>query len=145
MRRGRTALIGLLLVALLPLGGCAARTRPTLIRIDSAVYQTTRGIFEAAVILGDNKIITPQQELAIQQAILPVAQLGETATAAIAAWVEGPTPQALRDLVTALGNLSQTVVRTFGSNDAAKATLLEKIVLAQQAVLTIISIMGGTR
>lgn len=142
----RAATIAVLAAVLAaPLSGCqtAAQIRPTLIRVDSAVYQTTRAVFEAAVLLGDTKVITPQQELKIQEAILPVAKLGEAATLALAAWESGPTPQVLKDLVRALGDLTDVVVRVLVDNDAAQASLLAKIASAQQAVLTIVTLMGG--
>jgi len=124
--------------------GCGPKTKPTLVKVDAAAYTSIKAIHETAVVLGNAKVITPQEELKIQEAILPVTILGEQATRALDAWKSGPTPPELQALVREMGKLVTAIVGIIPQNDQAKAVLLEKIALAQQAVAAIlVIIMGG--
>lgn len=142
MRRRLT--LGLLTLALLPLvAACQPKAKPTLVRVDSAIYQSVRAIHETAVVLGQAQVITPDQELQLQKAILPVAQLGEQATRVLASWTGGATPPELQALVREMGGLAQQVVLILPQNDAAKAALMEKVVLAQQAIAAVLLILAS--
>lgn len=133
----------LLTLALLPfVVACQPKTKPVLVKVDSAIYQSVRAIHDTAVVLGDAKVITPAQELAVQEAILPVAQLGEQATRVLAAWTGGTTPPELQRLVTEMGALAQKIALLVPQNDAAQAALLGKIVLAQQAIASVLLVLS---
>ena len=129
--------------AFLTLFGCGPKTKPTLVKIDTAVYDSVKALHDTAIVLGQSGILTPAQELAIQKALLPVAQLGEQATRVIAAWKSGPTPPELQQLVKALGDLTAEIVTLIPQESGAKATLLAKIAAVQQAVLTVLVVVGG--
>lgn len=140
----RRLLTGVLTLALLPwVAACQPKAKPTLIKVDSAIYQSVRAIHETAVVLGQAQVITPAQELQLQKAILPVAQLGEQATRVLAAWTGGTTPPELQALVREMGGLAQQVVLILPQNDAAKAALMEKVVLAQQAIAAVLLILAS--
>lgn len=123
--------------------GCGPTTKPTLVKTDAAVYQAVKAIHETAVVLGQSGVITPAQELRIQQALQPVARLGEQATRVIVAWKSGPTPPELQQLVKALGGLVSEITKVLPVDGPGKAALLEKVALAQQAILMVLAVMGG--
>lgn len=136
---------GLLLLALIPLVvACQPKAKPTLVKIDSAIYESVRAIHETAVVLGTAQVITPQQELQVQEAILPVAQLGEQTSRVLQAWTGGTTPPELQALVREMGALAQKIVTLLPQNEAAKAALLEKVVLAQQAIAAVLLVIGAS-
>ena len=129
--------------ALLQSNGCGPQTKPILVKTDTAVYESVKAIHETAMVLGKSGVLTPAQELRIQLALVPVAKLGEQATLVIVAWKSGPTPPELQQLVRALGGLVNEIVAVIPQESAAKAALLEKVALAQQAILIVIAVMGG--
>jgi hypothetical protein len=134
----------LLLLLFLPLvWACGPKTKPTLVKVDSAVYTSIKALHDTAVVLGNAKIITPQQELKIQEVILPITVLGEQATRALDAWKSGPTPPELRLLVEEMGKLAQKIIEVIPQNDQAKAALLEKVAIAQQAIAAVLIIITG--
>ena len=136
----------LLTLILIPfVAACQPKPKPTLLKVDAAVYQSIKALHETLVVLGNAKVITPAQELRLQEAILPVTILGEQATRTLAAWKSGPTPAELQRLVAEMGKLTQQIVAIIPQNDAAKAALLEKVALAQQAIATVLLVMtaGG--
>ncbi len=142
----RTRLVTLALlpaVAALALAGCGPKVKPILIKVDTGIYTSIKAIHETAVVLGTAKVITPQQELAVQQAILPVTQLGQQATRVLAAWTSGPTPPELQQLVTEMGRLTQQIATLIPMPDQAKAALLEKIAIAQQAIAAVLLIVSA--
>jgi hypothetical protein len=134
----------LLILLLLPIViGCGPKTKPVLIKIDASIYEAVKALHETTAALGRAGLITPAAELDIQQAILPVAVLGEQTTRVIAAWKSGPTPPELQKLVTELGLLVRKIVDVLPQNPQGKAILLERIAVVQQAVLTVIVVLGG--
>lgn len=128
-------------IALTP--GCGPKTKPILVKTDQAVYEAIKALHQTAIVLGQSQVITPAQELKIQQAILPVAKLGESTTRVIAAWKSGPTPPELQQLVREMGALTARIVEILPGEAAGKAALLEKVALVQQALATILVISGG--
>lgn len=134
-------------VSILVLGlvatGCGPKTKPTLVKVDASLYVSVKALHEAAVMLGDAKAITPQQELKIQELILPVTIIGEQATRALDAWKSGPTPPELRKLADEMGTLAKKIVEIVPQNAEAKAVLLAKIVMVQQAIAAVLIVMGG--
>lgn len=136
---------GLLTLALIPtVVACQPKAKPTLVKIDSAIYESIAAIHETAVVLGNAKVLTVQQELTIQEAILPVAELGEQASRVLASWTGGTTPPELQALVREMGALAQKIVTLLPQNEAAKAALLEKVVLAQQAIAAVLLVIGAS-
>ena len=125
--------------------GCTPKTKPVLVKVDSAVYQSIQAIHDTAVVLGNAKIITPQQELKIQEAILPVAQLGEQASIVLRDWKAGPTPPELQKLVQGMGLLVEQIVTILPGDSPGKAAVLEKITLAMQAIAAVLVVIGGAR
>jgi hypothetical protein len=134
--------IALLLAVLLASIGCGPQTKPNLIKSDTAVYTSVKAIHETAIVLGESHVITPAQEMQIQVALKPVADLGEQITRVIVAWHSGPTPLEIRQLIAELGRLVQEVGRVIPGG-AGKAAILEAIATAQQAVLVLLTIMQG--
>lgn len=136
--------VGMFLIAafMLPVAGCGGKTKPILIKTDAAVYEAVKAIHDTAVVLGKSGVITPAQELRIQEALLPVSRLGEQATRVIAAWKLGPTPPELQRLIRELGTLVQEIGRIVPGEAAGKAALLQAIATAQQAVLVVLAITG---
>jgi ABC-type uncharacterized transport system YnjBCD substrate-binding protein len=133
----------LLLLMLVVVAGCGPKTKPTLVKVDAALYTSVKALHDTAVVLGNSKVITPQQELTIQELILPVTILGEQATRALDAWKSGPTPPELQRLVQEMGTLAKKIVEVIPQNAEAKAVLLEKIGLVQQAIAAVLMIMVG--
>jgi hypothetical protein len=134
----------LLLILLIPLvAACGPKTKPTLVKVDESIYLSVKALHETAVVLGNTKVITPQQELAIQEAILPVTILGEQATRVIVAWKSGPTPPELTNLIGELKKLTDKIVAVIPMENSARASLLEKVALVQQAIVTILLITRG--
>jgi hypothetical protein len=129
-------------LAALSVAGCGPKTKPTLVKVDSAVYQSLKALHQTAVVLGTSQVITPAQELKIQEAILPVTILGEQATRVIVAWKSGPTPPELHRLVQEMGTLAQKIIAIVPQNAEAKAALLEKVAMVQQAIATVLLIMS---
>lgn len=137
----KRALVVLLLVPVV--WACGPKTKPTLVKVDSAIYQSVKAIHDTAVVLGTAKVISPAQELQIQEAILPVSRLGEQATRVLVAWHGGATPPELQQLVQEMGKLIQQIVLILPGDAPGKAALLEKVALAQQAVASVLIILGG--
>lgn len=131
------------LIAGLAITGCGPTTKPTLVKVDSAIYQSVQALHDTAIVLGQAKVITPQQELKIQEAILPVSILGEQATKVLLAWKSGPTPPELQALVREMGLLTQKIIAIVPQNADAKAALLEKVALVNQAIASVLLILGG--
>jgi len=123
--------------------GCGPKTKPTLVKVDAAIYESIKALHETAVVLGQSGVITPAQELQIQQAILPVAKLGESTTRVIAAWTSGPTPPELQRLVKEMGLLTTRIIAVLPGEAKGKAALLEKIAIVQQAIAVTLAVMGG--
>lgn len=134
-----------LIVALLvpAVVACGPKTKPTLVKVDNAIYISTKALHDTAVVLGNAKVITPQQELKIQELILPITVLGEQATRALNAWKSGPTPPEVRQLVEEMGKLAQEIIKVIPQNEAAKAALLEKVAMVQQAIATVLVLIVG--
>ena len=141
--RIRLARFALLLLLLPIVAACGPKTKPTLVKVDESIYLAVKALHETAVILGQSGAITPAQELTIQEAILPVTVLGEQATRVIVAWVSGPTPAELVNLVNEMGKLVEKVVAILPQQDGARAALLAKIAKVQQAIVTILLIVRG--
>jgi hypothetical protein len=134
----------LIILILLPIvAACGPKTKPALVKTDLAIYEAIKGLHETAIVLGKAQIITPAQELRIQQAILPVSRLGESTTRVIAAWKSGPTPPELRQLVEEMGRLTAQIIQILPGESAGKTALLEKVAIIQQAIATVLIIMGG--
>jgi len=134
----------LVILLFLPVvAACGPKTKPTLVKTDAAIYEAIKGLHETAVLLGRSQVITPAQELKIQQALLPVSKLGEQATRVLAAWTSGPTPPELRQLVEEMGRLTQRIIEILPGDSAGKAALLEKVAVVQQAIATVLILMGG--
>lgn len=143
VRKIGTWLLMTVVVAGLAVTGCGPKTKPTLIKTDAAVYEAIQALHQTAIVLGQSGVITPAQELQIQQAILPVATLGESATRVIAAWKSGPTPPELVRLVQEMGALTSRIVQILPGDARGKAALLEKIALVQTALATVLLVSGG--
>lgn len=133
----------LVLVGGSALTGCGPKTKPTLVKVDSGIYQSVRALSETAKVLGRSQVITPQQELKIQEAILPVTILGEQATRVLAAWTSGPTPAELQRLVAEMAQLTRKIIEILPGESKGKATLLESIAFVQQAIATALIITGS--
>jgi hypothetical protein len=142
---GATLTVLVLAVAIgsLSLAGCGPKAKPVLVKADAAVYESVRAIHQTAIMLGTNRVITASQELAIQQALLPVSRLGEQITRVLIAWQSGPTPPELVQLVRELGKLTTEIVNVLPGEAQGKAALLERIAAAQQAIATILMLMTG--
>jgi hypothetical protein len=143
MRRYAILAVLVVAVAALALAGCGPKTKPVLVKTDAAVYEAITALHQTAVVLGQSGVITPAQELKIQEAILPVAKLGEATTRVIVAWKSGPTPPELQQLVREMGALTTRIIEIVPQNPGAKAALLEKVALVQQAIATVLIIMTG--
>ena len=141
--RIRLARIALLLLLLPVVAACGPKTKPTLIKVDESVYLAVKALHETAVVLGQSGVITPAQELQIQEAILPITVLGEQATRVIVAWTSGPTPVELTNLVIEMGKLAEKIVAILPLQDGARATLLAKVAKVQQAILAVLLIVRG--
>jgi hypothetical protein len=61
----------------------------------------------------------------------------------IDAWKSGPTPPELRRLIDEIGVLTKKIVEVIPQNEQAKAILLEKVGLVQQAIAAVLMIMVG--
>lgn len=134
----------LVLVLLIPLvAACGPKTKPTLIKVDESIYLSVKALHETAVVLGKSGVLTPAQELQIQEAILPITILGEQATRVIVAWKSGPTPPELTNLILQLRKLTEKVIEIIPMQSTARAALLEKVALVQQAIVTILLITRG--
>lgn len=134
----------LLLILLIPLvAACGPKTKPTLVKVDESIYLSVKALHDTAVVLGNSKVLTPAQELQIQEAILPVTILGEQATRVIVAWQSGPTPAELTNLIAQLKALTDKIVAVIPMQNSARAALLEKVALVQQAIVTILLITRG--
>lgn len=135
------AILFLLMLVLVP--ACGPTTKPMLVKVDSGIYQSVKALHDTAIVLGQAQVLTPQQELKIQEAILPVSILGEQATKVLLAWKSGPTPPELQALVREMGLLTQKIIAIVPQNADAKAALLEKVALIQQAIASVLLIIGG--
>jgi hypothetical protein len=133
----------LFLLMLVVVAGCGPKTKPTLVKVDAALYTSVKALHDTAVVLGNAKVITPQQELKIQEIILPVTVLGEQATRALDAWKSGPTPPELQRLVQEMGLLAKRIIEVIPQNEAAKAALLEKVAVVQQAIAAVLMVIVG--
>jgi len=138
MKRLLTVLLLLPVVA-----ACGPKTKPVLIKTDQAIYLAVKALHEGAVNLGNAGVITPAQELRIQEAILPVTILGEQASRILAEWKSGPTPDEVTRLVERMGVLVQEIIKILPNNDDARATLLQLTSVVQQAILSAIVIAKG--
>ena len=135
----------LLVLVLVPLvAACGPTTKPTLVKVDTGIYQGVKALHETAVVLGRSQVITPQQELKLQEAILPVTILGEQATRVLAAWTSGPTPPELQRLVAEMAQLTRKIIEILPGESKGKTTLLEAVAFVQQAIATALIITGGT-
>jgi len=123
---------------------CGPKTKPTLVKVDQAIYTSVKALHEGAVNLGNAGVITPAQELKIQEAILPITILGEQVSRIIAAWKSGPTPPELIALVEKLGAVASEIVKIIPNEDKARATLLQLVSVVQQSVISAILIAKGT-
>jgi hypothetical protein len=138
----RACLLWLLLPGLV-LGGCGPKTKPTLVKADAAVYQACKAISDTEIILSKAGLLTPAQSLKLNERLLPVARLGLEFTQALKAWQPGqPLPAQLPKLVKELGDAAALIVELVAKPEA-RAPLLEKIALAQQAVLVVVALMTG--
>lgn len=134
-----------LTLLLIPLvAACGPTTKPTLVKVDTGIYQSVKALHDTAEVLGRSQVITPAQELKIQEAILPVTILGEQATRVLVAWKSGPTPPELQRLVAEMGMLTRKIIEILPGESKGKATLLEAVAFAQQAIATALIITGGT-
>ena len=126
-----------------PSVGCSAKSKTTLVKADYALYQAVKAISDTEIVLARAGMLTPAQSLRINEALLPAAKLGLEATQALRAWQPGqPLPPQLPRLVRELGDISKIVVET-AAKPEARAGLLEKIALAQQAVLVVLALGIG--
>ena len=130
-------------IGALTVSGCGPKTKPVLVKTDAAVYEAITALHQTAVVLGTSGVLTPAQELKVQEAILPVAKLGESTTRVIVAWKSGPTPPELQQLVREMGALTARIIEIVPQNPGAKAALLAKVALVQQAIATVLIIMTG--
>ena len=127
----------------MPSVGCSAKSKTTLVKADYALYQAVKAISDTEIVLARAGMLTPAQSLRINEALLPAAKLGLEATQALRAWQPGqPLPPQLPRLVRELGDISKIVVET-AAKPEARAGLLEKIALAQQAVLVVLALGVG--
>lgn len=138
-----TVLVLAVAIAGMAVTGCGPKPKPTLIRSDGAVYESIQALHKTAVLLGDSGVLTPAQELQVQEAILPVAKLGTSTTRVITAWKSGPTPPELVQLVKEMGTLTTRIIEILPGESKGKAQLLEKIALVQQAISVALTIVGG--
>lgn len=134
--------LGLLLLLALAVGmvGCGPKTKPALVKADYTLYQTVKAIGDTEIILSRAGLLTPAQSLKINEALLPAAKLGKEATQALRAWKPGdPVPAQVAALTTELGDISRVIIELV-TQPEARAGLLEKVALAQQAVLVILTL-----
>lgn len=137
--------LGLLLVMALivPGIGCSAKTKTGLVKADYTLYQAVKAISDTEIVLSRAGMLTPAQSLRINEALLPAAKLGLEATQSLRAWQPGqPLPPQIPRLVRELGDISKVIVDT-AAEPEARAGLLEKVALAQQAILAIVAIGGA--
>jgi hypothetical protein len=127
----------------LPLAACSAKSKTTLVKADYTLYQSVKAISDTEIVLSRAGMLTPAQSLRINEALLPAAKLGLEATQALRAWQPGqPLPPQLPRLVRELGDISRIIVET-AAKPEARAGLLEKVALAQQAVLVVLALGVG--
>jgi hypothetical protein len=120
--------------------GCSAKTKPALAKADYALYQSVKAISDTEIVLSRAGALTPAQSLRINEALLPAAKLGMEATQALRAWQPGqPLPPQIPRLVKELGDVSRVIVEIVAQPEA-RAGLLEKVGLAQQAILAIVAL-----
>jgi hypothetical protein len=131
-----------LLVTLAPLAACAPKTKTAVAKVDYGLYQAVKAIADTEVVLSRAGMLTPAQSLQINEALLPAAKLGLEGTQALRAWQPGqPLPPQIPALVTELGDISKIVI-DLAAKPEAKSALLEKVALAQQALLAVLAIGG---
>lgn len=141
--RFATMLVVGVVVSALALAGCGPKTRPTLIKADATVYTAIKAISDTEIVLSQAGKLSPAQSLRINQALLPAARLGLEATQALKAWKPGTmAPPQVRKLVVELGDVTRVVIATV-ADGSTQAQLLEKVALAQQAVLVVLTLSGG--
>lgn len=137
--------LGLLLMLVMVSGlvvGCGPKTKPALVRADYTLYQAVKAISDTEIVLSQAGVLTSAQSLRINQALLPAAKLGLEGTQALRAWQPGqPLPPQIPRLAKELGDISRIILETISSAEA-RAPLLEKLALAQQAILVLITLGG---
>jgi hypothetical protein len=142
VRPSRFTSVLLLLVVPWVMLGCGPTTKPSLVKTDYALYQAVQALSDTEIALSRAGLLTPAQSLRINEALLPAAKLGLAGTQALRAWRPGqPLPPQIPSLVQALGEVSRVVIEAV-SAPGARAPLLEKLALAQQAILVIVALGG---
>jgi hypothetical protein len=131
-----------LLVALVPMTivGCGPKTKPNLAKADYALYQSVKAISDTEVVLSRAGLLTPAQSLRINESLLPAAKLGLEGTQALRAWKPGqPLPPQIPRLVDELRDISEVIIEAVAKPEA-RAALLERVAIAQQAILAIVAL-----
>lgn len=131
-----------LLVALLAFSACGPKNVRTYAQYDLAFAQAVAGLGEAEAMLSKEGVLTREQSIQINQALLPLSQLGVEATRALRDWKGGEAPEAWQKLTVHLGKLAQIIIDTkLVRNEDRKAYLLERLAMVQSAALTMFSLM----
>jgi hypothetical protein len=133
-----------IVVALMAVGACGPKVKPTLVKFDAAALTAVQEIARIEKEQSAAGTLTPQEALAVRKALVPVISLGQTATAALIAWEPGqPVPPEMLQLSTELGKLLTTAALHI-KNDTAKLAVIVAIAAAQQAwQVAILTMQGG--
>lgn len=122
--------------------GCAANSKPQLVKADAAIYTAVKAISDVEITLARAGKLTPAQSLRINEALLPAAKLGLESTHALQQWKPGQmAPPQIQRLAKELTDLTKTIIEIV-SDGPTKAMLLEKVALASSVVMTILSVQG---
>lgn len=124
--------------------GCSVKNKAVLYRADFTIYQSVKAISDTEIVLSRMGMLTKSESLKINEVLLPISKLGVETTQAIRAWTPGqPVPPQLPQLTKELFDIA-SLITGMVANPESKASMLQTVAIAQQTVLVLVTIMGGT-
>jgi hypothetical protein len=139
--------LGVLVLALVPLQGCAmhAGQKHQAVVAATVIHDSLAALQDGEQVLFDAGKVTPVQHRAFNAKLVPALKAGLAFDRAIEAWPNGaPAPPELPVLVNAIGELTAAIADAFPDSDA-KAAILVRITTIQQALLSLFNLMGVVR
>ncbi len=138
--------IGLLLM-LAFLQGCALTStqKHQAVIAATAIHDGLAAVQDGEQVLFEAGKISPEQHRAFNAKLVVALKAGLAFDHAIEAWPNGgPTPPELPVLVKSISALLDEIAAIFPDSDA-KAAILVRVAQVQQAVISVLSLMGGPR
>lgn len=150
LAQGRGTVVALLVAVGLTTMACGPtaqqNARQRAVQVDTAVAEALFAVQDAENAIYQSGLITQPEHQRFNQVLLPVLETGLRFNRTIRAWnPDDPMPKEVREMIPQIRKLLDHAITTLVKDDVARGRLVEKIAIAQAAVLAALSFLpqGG--